>query len=115
MANIKQQKYEAKLYERQAGVMGEVNTQTNGIATTCIRRAADLVGGDRDKQHGSIDENFTNIARLWSAYLNRVIDPADVALMMGLLKIGRTQSGEYNLDDYVDAVGYLGIAAELGG
>ena len=32
---------------------------------------------------------------------------------MSLLKIARTQAGEHNLDDYVDACGYSAIAGEI--
>ena len=33
--------------------------------------------------------------------------------MMALLKIARTQAGEDNDDNYIDACGYMGIAGEL--
>ena len=32
---------------------------------------------------------------------------------MSLLKIARTQAGEHNIDDYIDAVGYQAIAGEI--
>ena len=37
----------------------------------------------------------------------------DVAKLMSLLKIARTQAGKHNLDDYVDASGYSAIAGEI--
>ena len=37
----------------------------------------------------------------------------DVATMMVLLKIARTQAGSHNVDDYVDACGYAAIAGEI--
>ena len=57
----------------------------------------------------------TNIAALWSAYLGMPITARDAALMMVLLKVARTKTGAFNLDDYVDAAGYAGIAAEVAG
>jgi hypothetical protein len=39
--------------------------------------------------------------------------PEDVANLMSLLKIARTQAGNFNLDDYVDACGYLAISGEI--
>jgi hypothetical protein len=39
--------------------------------------------------------------------------PHDVAIMMALLKIARTQTGVYNRDDYVDAAGYIALAHRL--
>ena len=37
----------------------------------------------------------------------------DVAAMMVLLKIARTQAGNHNIDDYIDACGYAAIAGEI--
>ncbi len=82
-------------------------------ASDVCRRAADLVGGDRAKQHGNALETYTNIAALWSAYPQTPTTTYDVALMMVLLKIARTKPRGLNLDDFVGAVGYAGIAAEL--
>ncbi len=83
--------------------------------------AANLVAGDRDRQHGDKVINFANIADFWDAYrgakarscAEATITPVDVANMMELLKIARTLSGHYNPDDYVDRCGYGGCAGEL--
>lgn len=88
-------------------------------ATDILSRAAQLVSGDRDRQHGDKRRNFENIATMWNAFLTiraSPVDPlnvADVGLMMALLKIARTQSGDLNIDDYTDAAGYIGCAGEL--
>lgn len=88
-------------------------------ATDICARAAELVGGHRDRQHGAKRQNFANIAALWNAWLAIRIDPAepldahDVGVMMALLKAARTQSGEPNVDDYVDGAGYLACAGEV--
>ena len=37
----------------------------------------------------------------------------NVALLMSLLKVARSQVGEYNPDDYVDLCGYGSIAGEI--
>ena len=85
-------------------------------ADVCTKAAA-LVGGDRDNQHGDKVENHQNIARLWNAYLGPRMDDhlsaLDVALMMALLKIARTKSGAHNIDDYIDGAGYMGCAGEI--
>lgn len=84
-----------------------------------LAEASKLVGGDRQKTHGDKLTNHQNIARLWSAYLlNRLhpdaeLSPLDVALMMALLKISRTQLGDHNPDDYIDLAGYAGVAGEI--
>ena len=82
-------------------------------------KAADLVGGDRARQHGGKTENHRNIAAMWNAYLGwRLVEgglltPRDVALMMALLKIARTKAGSHNPDDYVDLCGYGAIAGQI--
>lgn len=79
--------------------------------------AANLVAGDRDRQHGAKERNFANIARLWNAFLEGrcvpPISPAEVANMMVLMKVARTLSGQHNPDDYIDACGYAACAGEL--
>lgn len=79
--------------------------------------AADLVSGERDRQHGDAKINHENIAALWNAYLGyRLRAPLtakDAAIIMALLKIARTKTGDHNDDDYVDAVGYLALAGQM--
>lgn len=86
-------------------------------AVDLIEKAAELVGGDRATTHGDKHRNFANIAALWNAYLQpkqgALISPSDVGIMMTLLKIARTQSGSINLDDFVDAVGYIACSGEI--
>ena len=41
------------------------------------------------------------------------INAVQVALMMNLLKVARTKTGDFNLDDFVDMTGYAGCAGEI--
>ena len=82
-------------------------------ASETLKTAASLVSGDRAKKHGDAQENHDKIARLWTAHLGNTVDAHDVACMMALLKIARTQCGETNPDDYIDMAGYAAIAGEL--
>lgn len=81
--------------------------------------ASELVGGDRDRQHGQKRDNFARIAQVWQAYLDirrdraSPLGPADVGHMMVLMKVARTQSGAVNADDYIDAAGYAACAGEI--
>ena len=87
--------------------------------TDILKKTEKLVNDSRAKTHGDKVANHENIARLWSSYLQNktklqiIISPEDVAQLMSLLKIARTQAGEHNIDDYVDAVGYQAIAGEI--
>lgn len=78
-----------------------------------LNTAITLISEDRNHVHGDYAVNHANIASLWSAYKNIEITAKDVALMMALLKIARTKTGEFNQDDFIDACGYLGIAGDL--
>lgn len=75
--------------------------------------AAALVSGDRARTHGDKFQNHMNIATLWTAYLGVPVTPLQVAQMMVLLKVARTKGGSLNRDDFVDAAGYSGVAAEI--
>ena len=88
----------------------------------CIKildEAKKLVSKEREDKHGDKVVNHENISRLWTGYLqnktklNIVILPEDVANLMALLKIARSQGGSFNLDDFVDACGYSAIAGEI--
>jgi len=82
-------------------------------------RAAELTGGDRQKTHGEKTTNHRKIATLWNAYAEiraapgAPLEPMDVAHMMVLLKIARTQLGRYNPDDWIDMTGYSAVAGEI--
>ena len=84
-----------------------------------LDKASNLIMNDRAKQHGDIVVNHGNIARLWSAYLtnktrvNIPISEQDVALMLSLFKIGRTQNGNHTDDNYIDGAAYLAIGGEI--
>jgi hypothetical protein len=88
-------------------------------ASDICARASELVSGDRDRQHGQKAMNFARIAVMWGTYLairrdpDAPLDAVDAGHMMALMKIARTQSGDLNMDDYVDAVGYLSCAGEI--
>lgn len=89
-------------------------------AADLLAQASQLVSETRAAAHGDAHRNHWNIARLWNAFLSIRPEPADplsprdVALMMALLKIARTQLGAHNVDDYVDAAGYIAIAQDVG-
>ena len=78
-----------------------------------ISEATRLVSTDREKSYGNKRKNHLNIAKLWSAYLDKDVTPHDVAMLMALLKIARTKLGSPNKDDLIDGAAYLAIAGEL--
>jgi hypothetical protein len=103
----------------QSSCNGSAPAPSQENASAMLTTAATLVSGDRDRTHGSKETNFQNIADLWNAYLGIRSDPAsplnatDIGLMMGLLKIARTQHGAHNADDFIDGCGYIACAGEI--
>jgi hypothetical protein len=77
--------------------------------------AREYVTQDRAATHGDAERNFNLIADYWTAYLdlNRQISASDVAVMMTLLKIARIGSSPHNLDNWVDACGYMACGGEI--
>ena len=101
-------------------------------ATETLNTAADLIGGDRERDYGAVESNHDNIGRLWTAYWGNELarqgfrlvdedgeedvlefDASDVLRMMSLLKIGRMQQGAHKDDNYTDAAGYIALAGEV--
>ena len=79
----------------------------------CLEKASALVAVDREKDYGDKVHNHTNIARLWSSYLDVKIEAHDVAILMTLLKIARTKLGAVSEDTYIDMSAYSAIAGEI--
>ena len=89
------------------------NTSTKSPAAKICDKAANLIDGERDKQHGERAENFGTIADLWTAYTGMEIKPHQVAWMMVLMKAARETNGTHNVDNAIDACGYAALAGEL--
>ena len=84
--------------------------------TDLLEKADVIINGQRQLDYGDAQDSFETISKYWSTYLGIPIQPADVALMMVLLKMGRIPaSGEPTTDTVVDMLGYAAIAGELCG
>ena len=85
-------------------------------AVQLLRDAADIISGDRAKDHGDMVCLHNMIAEMWSSYLSSLqgdevmIGPSDVASMMELLKICRRTTGTPRRDHFLDSAGYAAIA-----
>ena len=80
-----------------------------------LEAARHLITEDRHHDHGDAHDTFHKIAVLWESYLDVPITVGDVALMMVLLKVARSQQNSKNFDNHVDIAGYAALAAELQG
>lgn len=76
--------------------------------------ARDIVcTGDRQLNYGKPEDNFKNIAALWSDYLHRPVSSTDVGIMMILMKVARLMKTPQHSDSYVDIAGYAACTAEI--
>ena len=78
----------------------------------CLDEAAECVLQDRNSAYGGPENSFGVIANFWSVYLGRKVYPADVAMMMALLKIARIKGNHGYADGYIDLAGYAACGAE---
>lgn len=85
-----------------------------------VQAAAKIVTGARQSTHGDATENHKKIAAVWNGILiaagatpARPLNAHDVANLMEGLKIARRYLGDFNVDDYIDGVGYAAVAGEI--
>jgi hypothetical protein len=82
-----------------------------------LATATEYVTKDRAATHGDAENNFAEIAAVWTWWLGdriaRPIDAYDVAQMMSLFKKARAKGNRGHLDTVVDDVGYSAIAGEI--
>lgn len=79
-----------------------------------LTEAMAAITGAREASYGDPDDAFTTIAQFWTAYLDRYIEPHDVAAMMALLKLARVKHSEgRHRDSWVDLAGYAAVGAEV--
>jgi Domain of unknown function (DUF6378) len=77
-----------------------------------LDEAKKIVTVDRNLEYGDPEDNFKDIADLWTAYLGWDVNSVDVAMMMILLKMTRLKQSPHKPDHYVDMAGYAACAAE---
>jgi hypothetical protein len=82
-------------------------------AKDILTNAVDTIA-ERSTTHGHYDLTMLRTSKLWSDYLEREIEPMDVAICMALVKLARVMEarGHHN-DNFLDAVAYFAIAGEL--
>lgn len=73
---------------------------------TILLEAEEAVCSDRNKHYGDPEDNFEDIAKLWTAYKNVTFTRGDVAVFMMLVKIARMKTSPDLNDHWVDIAGY---------
>lgn len=79
-----------------------------------LEKAISIVCEDRNQQYGQPENNFQHIADLWTAYLDELVTPMDVAAMLALLKVARIKATKgRSADSWIDLAGYAACGAEI--
>ena len=85
-------------------------------AEEILLHAAELISGPRDQEYGDRLLSFTNIVKLWNAYLGDRIDPplepGEIGVLLSLMKTARLKSNR-KPDTFVDGSAYLALAGEM--
>ena len=83
-----------------------------------LTEANEIINGERQDQYGSPENSFQIIADFWKVYIRYkfgvelILKPIDVAHLMSLFKHARMLGQKPKRDNYIDAQGYLAIAAD---
>ena len=82
-----------------------------------LKKAGEIITGDRNNQYGPPEDSFSTISKLWQAYLDArpgaPLQPHDVAAMMVLLKIARAAVQPEKADTWYDISGYSACGGSL--
>lgn len=78
-----------------------------------LREAAQAVTVDRAATHGDMEDNFSNIAQIWSVRLGKTVTTEQVAIMMVDLKTVRAWGNPGHMDNWVDMAGYAACGGEI--
>jgi len=81
-------------------------------ADDILDEAKDLIQ-DRGKDYGLAALNHLRISKYWSTYLERDIQPHEVAICMALVKIARLQETNLHADSYKDGAAYIALAGQI--
>ena len=79
---------------------------------TITQEAEEIINGERREAYGSVNESFTNTAKIWSGILGFDITPEKVSLCMIGLKLQR-ESNRHKRDNLVDIIGYSLLSEKL--
>lgn len=88
-------------------------TDDRKIRTQVLETADQLINGDRNASYGDALDSFTRIAAMWTASLGVTITPAQVAMMLALLKVSRLSASPDHEDSWIDLAGYAALGGEI--
>jgi hypothetical protein len=75
-------------------------------ARELLNEAANTIA-DRGATYGHYDLTMLRTSKLWSDFLEREIEPMDVAICMALVKLARIMESPKHADSYEDMCAYI--------
>lgn len=84
-----------------------------------LKKALELINGDRASNYGDAHENHKRIAAAWNVIIETAIErhgkilPAHVALMMDWVKTARLLQTLDHYDSWIDKAGYTALGGEM--
>ena len=81
--------------------------------TDTLEAARQAVKVDLAATHGNVEDNFANVAAIWSARTGVNITSAQVAIMLIDLKTVRAWGNPAHEDNWIDIAGYAACGAEV--
>lgn len=78
-----------------------------------LKEAEGIVMKDRNSIYGNPEDNFRDIAELWSAYKGLRFTSMDVVIMNMLIKVARLKKTPGYRDGLVDIAGYAACGADI--
>jgi hypothetical protein len=74
-----------------------------------LKKAHDIVHGDREQTYGDPGKNLRIVAQYWSTHTGITLTETDVCIMMQLLKIARLRNDHEHDDSWIDIIGYAAL------
>ena len=90
-----------------------INGQGTSMKHAEILQSATDLYRDRGLSYGHPSDNMARAARLISAYLEMPVEDYQVAVILSLVKIGRSIEDSQKIDTWIDGASYLAIAGQL--
>ena len=90
-----------------------MNSTPSSYRETLLNQAITTVTKSRTQDYGPPDQDFRNIAQLWSVLLNTPVDSAQVAKCMIALKLSRLIHSPSHKDSWLDIAGYAACGYEV--
>lgn len=90
----------------------EPSVSTGMTRKSILETALEIVSKDRNTDYGEPEDNFKDIAKMWSAYKDVEFKAYDVAAMMIMLKVSRLKTSPAKEDTWADIAGYAGCGGQ---